>query len=88
MSPGDQALICPSTRIKNRYEIKLVEGGIENGYSCTFLPTTALYDNTLCDSDIQLLSGFIWFWKISLFYTQCGTNMAQMDLLQYCNFHN
>ncbi len=57
---------------------KLVEvGGIENGCFRNFLPTFDLRHNALCDSDFQLLFGFIWFWKISLFYTQDGTNMAQ-----------
>jgi len=52
-------------------------GGIENGCVGNFLPTSDLRHNTLSGSDFQLLFGFVWFWKIRLFYTQDGTNMAQ-----------
>jgi hypothetical protein len=55
-------------------------GGIENGCFGNLVPTTDLRDNTLCGNDFELLFGFVWFWNISLFYTQDGTSMAQMIL--------
>ena len=54
-------------------------GGIERGRFRNFLPVTHLHDNSLNHSEFQLLFGFIWFWKISLFFTQVGTNLAQIN---------
>jgi hypothetical protein len=59
-------------------------GGVENGCFGNFLPTIDLRHNAVYGSEFQLLFGFVWFWKIRLFYTQDGTNMAQ-GFTPYCD---
>jgi hypothetical protein len=54
-------------------------GGIEKGPFCNFLTVTDLCDNSLNHSELQLLCGFVWFWKISVFFIQVGTNLAQIE---------
>jgi hypothetical protein len=52
-------------------------GGNENGHFCNFLTVTDLHDNSLSHRNFRLLFGFIWFWKIRLFFIQNGTDLAQ-----------
>jgi len=52
-------------------------GGIENGCFRNFLYPFELRRIAKSVNELQLLFGFVWFWKIRLFYTQDGTNMAQ-----------
>jgi hypothetical protein len=54
-------------------------GGIERGIFCNFFAFTDLRDNQLDHSELQLLFGFVWLWKISVFFIQFGTNMAQIN---------
>jgi len=42
------------------------------------MSATDLRNNALCGNDFQFLFGFVWFWKVSLFFTQDGTNLAQI----------
>lgn len=61
-------------------------GASEKGHFVNFLMVTELLDNSLNHSEFQLLFDFVWFWKISLFFIQVGTNLAQAHsvwILQY-----
>lgn len=59
--------------------VNLLEvGGIERGHFRNFVRVTPLRFNSMNDSKFQLLFGFIWSGKRKVFFTQVGTNLAQV----------